>query len=518
MARRRTTSEYKQTVKEIKPQEEIREERTAGRGTALATPSSWWEERKKIERPRAEEQEARYREEQERYAQERQRAEYYRPIQEEWRSMQEMERPGEEEQMMREERPSGRAAPTTTPSSWWEERKKIERPRAEEQERRYREEQERFEREGPRAEFRRPVKEMGRQRAEGGEQKDIFRVWADSYAAVSRIWEDSYTSLYKPWIESTGEIYSKAAELSRNPTPDNYRAFYDEWLKTYQDTFGKLYPAMTRQFDRETIDKLMNSAEESRALFQSWIAMLDENTRKTAELLQGTPDPEKYRELYDMWTRTYGKIFEDFVEMPAKGSTREVLETYGGVPGTYLRDFVEITKLWGAAYSSLYRPWVDSMLMLSRKMAELSRGEARPEAYKEFYNLWMDTYRQTYGRLFNIESARSASKEMTENFVKSTNVYMNMYKSWTDAVEKITQTTEDISKRTAEPEAYRGFYSTWAGMYERAFDDFFKYVPAAGPMKSMMEPVKSTVKIYTDTFASMSDMWMRSVFGSASRA
>ncbi|MCX9010581.1 MAG: hypothetical protein OIN66_05595 [Candidatus Methanoperedens sp.] len=491
MAQRRTTLETKQTGKEIESQEEMREEQTAGRGTALATPSSWWEARKTIERPRAEDQERHYREEQERYEQERQRAEYYRPIQLVLRSMQEMERPGAEE------RPAGRAPSPTTPSSWWEERKTIERPKMEEQERRYREEQE---------------------RAEGGEQKDIFRVWADSYAAVSRMWEDSYTNLYKPWIESTEEMYSKAAELSRNPTPENYRAFYDEWLRTYQNTFGKLYPVMTRQFDKETAEKLMNSIEESRVLFQSWAAMLDENSRKTAELLQGAPDPGKYRELYDMWIRTYGKIFEDFVEMPAKGSAREVLEAYGGVPDTYLRNFTQMAKIWRDAYSSLYMPWVDSMMKLSQKMAELSRGEARPEAYKEFYNLWTDTYRETYGRLFNIQSARSASKEMAESFVRNTEVYMNMYKSWMGAMEKMSQKTMDISKSTVETEAYKESYNTWVRMYERAFDDFFKYVPAAGPLKSVMEPVKNTVKIYTDTFANMSDMWMRSVFGSAGRA
>gem|GEM_PF-5787200 len=41
------------------------------------------------------------------------------------------------------------------------------------------------------------------------------------------------------------------------------------------------------------------TAEESRKLFQPWAAMLEENSRKTRELLQGTPDPEKYREFYD---------------------------------------------------------------------------------------------------------------------------------------------------------------------------------------------------------------------------
>ncbi|KCZ71636.1 hypothetical protein ANME2D_02371 [Candidatus Methanoperedens nitroreducens] len=474
MARKGITSEFKRTGEEMESQKGMREEQTAGRGT-LATPSSWWVERLKIERPRPEDQEPRYRKEQERYAQERQRAAYYRPIQE------------------------------------------VERPRAEEQEPRYREEQKRYEPgKQMRAERERyePEKQM---REEGEERKDIFRIWADSYDVVSRMWEDTYINLYKPWIESTEEMYSKAAELSRNATPDNYRAFYDQWIKTYQNSFGKFYPVMTRQFDRETIEKLMNSAEESRKLFQSWAAMLEENSRKTQELLQGTPDPEKYREFYDIWMRTYGKIYEEFAEMTTKGSTREVLEAYGGIPGMYLNNFVQMSKIWNESYMYLFRPWLDSMVSLSEKMAELSRGEARPEAYREFYDTWMDTYRKTYGRLFDIQSARSTSEEMVDSFMRSMTVYKDMSNSWIDAMEKMSQRTMDISKRTTEPEAYKGFYDTWVNMYERAFDDFFRYVPMAGPMRSMMEPAKNAARVYTDIFSNMSNMWMRSVFGSASR-
>ena len=564
MARRKTTSEPKQIREERESQEDIREQ-TAGRGTASATTSSWWEERKRIEKPRMEEQEGRYREEQERYEQERQKEKYYRPIGKVERSeMEEQERsyreeqeryePGRQMRAGRIEQTTGRETELATPASWWEARASIiERPRPEEQERHYREEQERYEQERQRATYYRPIEEVERPRPEdqerryreeqeryepgrqmrgeqmrmeqgreerrelGGEGRDIFQIWADSYGAVSRMWEESFTNLYKPWLESTGEMFTKAAELSRNATPENYRSFYDEWIKTYQSTFGNLYPAMTRQFDRETIEKLMNSAEESRALFQSWITMLDENTKKTQELLQGTPEPGKYRELFDMWTRTYGKIFEEFAEMPTKGSTKEVLETYGGVPGMYLNNFVRMAKLWNESYMYLFRPWVDSMLSFSGKMAELSRGEARPEAYKEFYNMWIDTYRNYYSRLFNPQSISSSSREMADSFLRSMNVYMNMYNSWMDSLGQISQRTVDISTRTAEPEASKEPYNTWVSMYERAFDDFFKYVPAVSPLKSMMEPVKNAVKINTDMFANLSNMWMKSVPGSTSR-
>ncbi len=198
---------------------------------------------------------------------------------------------------------------------------------------------------------------------------------------------------------------------------------------------------------KEKLEKMKESAEESKTFFQSWFSMLDENYRQTQELLQGTPDTRKYRELYIMWARTYEKIFRDFIEMPTKGSTRAVFETYGGMPNIYFKNFAQILKLWNDSYMNLFRPWVDSMLSFSEEMAELSRGKAKPEAYRESYNLWIDAYRNTYGRLFNIESVRFASKEMADSFIKIIEVNLNIYNSWVSALENISQRTTDISKQ-----------------------------------------------------------------------
>ncbi|CAG1003466.1 hypothetical protein METP2_03473 [Methanosarcinales archaeon] len=470
--------------------------------------------RRRIERPRLEDQEKHYREEQERLEQEKGEGYITEGPQEPERF---------EEEKYESEEPIGveseegkevfktearRDIPTST-SSWWEERRTIiERPSPEDQERRYREEQERYEQERQTESlYNKPIQELLKEgknieeiisiteqerrakevKKEGEEKRDISQVMSGSYAAVSRIVEDFSTNLQKPWIESTVELYSKAAELSINATPENYKSFYDEWIRTYQNTFGKLYPGMTQQFDKETLEKLKESAEESKNLFQSWIDLLDENSRMTQELLQGTPDPGKYRELYNTWTRTYEKIFQDFIEMPTKGSTAVIFENYGGMPNIYFRNFAQIAKLWNDSYQHLFRPWVDSMPSFSEKMAELSRGEARPEAYKEFYDLWIDTYRNTYDRLFNIESVRSASKEITDSFTKIMEVNLNTYNSW-------------------------------VSMYERAFDDFFTYVPVMSPIKPVVEPVKKAARAYTDMFSSISDMWMRPVSGSTSTA
>ncbi len=347
------------------------------------------------------------------------------------------------------------------------------------------------------------------------EKKDVFKIWADSHIGISKLWEDSYLKLYKPWIESTGGLFEKAALLSKDATPKQYKEFYDEWVKTYQNTLGDFYPIPTVKSNKETLEKLLLSAEESNKLYRSWIARLEENSQKTREVLEGEQDPAKYKEVYDMWIKSYGKIFDELLELPARENIKEAFENYTGVPDFYSETFLRISKLWKNSYAKLYEPWMASISKLSEKAAEISKGGASPEAYKEFYTLWLDTYPETYGKLFDFQS--QPSKEVFENFAQSANIYLNLYKSWIAALEKLSEKAEELSKRTTDPEASKEFYNLWVNTYEKAFDSFFEDTPAVGPMKEILEPVKNAAKMYADTFTRFSKMWVNSFSSSTSR-
>ena len=343
---------------------------------------------------------------------------------------------------------------------------------------------------------------------ESAEKKDIFKIWVDSYSSVSKTWEDSYINIYKPWIESTGKLFEKAVDISKEASAEKYKEFFDEWVKTYQNTLNKFYPLTMQNYDRETLEKFIKSSEESAKLFKSWAEELEKNSHKTEEMFKSSTDPEKYREFHDMWMKSYEKIYDELLAILTMESARDIFESYSGLPSIYFKNYVQMSKLWKNSYTDLYTPWADSMQKLSGKMMEIARGEASTETYKEFYNLWMNTYQETYGRIFNIQSIQP-SKEMMENFTQSTNVYLKMYKSWMDVLEKMSEKTRELSRHTTDPDAYKEFYNTWVKMYEKAFDDFFEYMPVMGPMKKMIEPVKNVSKIYTDTFANMPNMWIK---------
>jgi len=341
------------------------------------------------------------------------------------------------------------------------------------------------------------------------ENKDNFKTCEDSYTAVSKMWEDSFLKLYKPWFESTEALFGKAFELSKDATPETYKEFYSEWVKTSQNSFGKFYQIPTLESNKETFEKLLVSAEESKKIYNSWIAELEGNSKATREVLKGEADPAKYKEVYDMWINSYGKMLNELLTLPLQQNMKEIFQNITGTPDIYSEAFEQISKIWKDSYTKLYLPYTDSILKLSLKSAQLSQGNASPEAYEEFHTLWMNTYQEIYGRLFDAQSMRP-SKEVLEQFERSANVNLGLYKSWIEVLGQMSQKAQELSKQGADPQACRELYNLWGKMYGKAFENFFENTPTFSPFEEIMEPVKNAAKIYTDTFASVSKVWMKS--------
>ena len=232
-------------------------------------------------------------------------------------------------------------------------------------------------------------------------------------------------------------------------------------------------------------------------------------------MLNGEPDPAKYNEIYDLWIKSYGKIFYEFLTLPFRQNIKAIFEKLTGTSDLYSKTFEHILKIWNDSYVKLYRPWINYMMKLSAKSSEISSGNANLEAYKEFYILWQNTYQGTYGKLFDIQSMQP-SKETFENFVRNASVDLSLSVSWIAILEKLSQKARELSKQNADPETYREYYNLWAKTYEKAIENFFENIPTVSPFKEIFEPVKNAAKIYADTFTSISSNWMKSYPISAS--
>src|SRR5659263_150335 len=217
-----------------------------------------------------------------------------------WEDRKNIGQPGskrvEGEEMKGNSQIEARKTVSTTPSSWWEDRKKIEQPGSKDQKKSIYE----------------PEKQMG---VNVEEKKDISQIMCGSHTAFSRMFEDSYLTLYKNWLE-----------------------------------FGKSYQIPTLESRKETFEKLLSSAEESKRIYMSCIAELEENSRAAREVLQGekgNANPEAYKEFYTLWAKTYEKAFDNFFEnMPTASPFKEVLEPVKNAARIYSDTFTSISRMW----------------------------------------------------------------------------------------------------------------------------------------------------------------------------
>lgn len=355
------------------------------------------------------------------------------------------------------------------------------------------------------------------------ESGNIFNTWIDSYIAISKMWEESYIRLYKPWLESTNVLFEKAIEASNINSPEKYREFYIEWTKTFQGRLEKSTKFNNLEANKEALEKLLTNAKKSTDICKSWTTELEENSKKTREILQGNPDPVKYKEAYDIWIKSYANMFDGLLTLPFRENIRDMFETYTGMPDIYSDTYVKISKLWNDSYIKLYGSWSNALFDLSKKSEEISKGNVGPDAYKEFYSLWINIYQQTYGKFLNIKSIQNPKegeeqlKNAFESFAKSATVYTNLCKSWVTMLNKLSEKSMELSlsKNASGQDAQKEVCTLWVRVYQKAFDSIFDNMPIANPFKDTLVPIKNAAKMYVETLAKMSDAWTNPKVGTA---
>ena len=343
---------------------------------------------------------------------------------------------------------------------------------------------------------------------------NLFNTWISSYMAISKMWEESYIKLYKQWLESTSILIEKAIEASRTNSPEKYREFYNEWTKTFQGRLERIQ-APSLETNRKAFEKLLINAERSTDICKSWVVELEENSKKTREILSENPDSAKYKEAYDLWIKSYAKIFDGLLMLPFRENIRDMFENFTGMPDIYSDTFVRISKLWNDSYVKLYGTWADALIDLSNKSEDISKGHVGPDAYKEFYSLWIKIYQQTYGSFFNIQSIQTPRegeeqlKTAFENFAQSTTISTNLYNSWVTTLNKLSEKSIELSNQTSNTDTQKEICALWVRVYQKAFDSIFENMPVAS--KDILAPVKNAAKLYVDMLTNITDAYKQSI-------
>jgi hemoglobin-like flavoprotein len=104
------------------------------------------------------------------------------------------------------------------------------------------------------------------------------------------------------------------------------------------------------------------------------------------------------------------------------------------------------------------------------------------ESTQEFYDQWLNTYKATMGKLFEMPAvgpAREKSEKMTKVFSSFVNLYAsgmdtssNLQSVFMEAMRKVQEKTAKDMNGEISPEKYKEFYNTWMETYSETFKEF----------------------------------------------
>ena len=101
---------------------------------------------------------------------------------------------------------------------------------------------------------------------------------------------------------------------------------------------------------------------------------------------------ESTQEFFDQWLKVYNATTGRLVDMPALGPSREKSEKM-------MKGFSTFVNLYAAGMdsnSNFQSVFMEAMRKVQEKTATYMEGEISPDKYKHFYNVWMETYSETF--------------------------------------------------------------------------------------------------------------------------
>ena len=101
---------------------------------------------------------------------------------------------------------------------------------------------------------------------------------------------------------------------------------------------------------------------------------------------------ELTHEFFNTWLRVYESTFGKFLDIPTMGPMRE---RYEKLMASYSNS-INLYTAWTECMVNFHNVFMEAMRKMHERMAiEMEKGNS-PEMYKDFYNIWIETYSETF--------------------------------------------------------------------------------------------------------------------------
>ena len=132
-------------------------------------------------------------------------------------------------------------------------------------------------------------------------------------------------------------------------------------------------------------------------------------------------DLQTSHEFFERWLKAYESTYGRIIDMPTMGPSREGVDR--------LRKNFEATvnmqASWAESLSGFQSAFMEATRRTQEKVEKLGAHGASPSSYKAYYDIWMETYRETFKEFLKSKFFASDLAKLTSNsmdFQKSSRI------------------------------------------------------------------------------------------------
>lgn len=124
---------------------------------------------------------------------------------------------------------------------------------------------------------------------------------------------------------------------------------------------------------------------------------------------------EATQDFFDLWLKAYETTYGKLIEMPIMGPTREHAERLR----SHFDATINLYSAWMGSIASFQSVFLEATRRTREKVETMAAKEEEvgPESAKEFYDLWMETFSETFkeflkSQFFSSDLSKLASDSM----------------------------------------------------------------------------------------------------------
>lgn len=243
--------------------------------------------------------------------------------------------------------------------------------------------------------------------------------------------------------------------------------FLNQWKSLIEPFVNGSGIPDAKDAEKESIERMLNANSFFMLLNDFW----NDTLKEFPKFYEVKNDQKKAQEIMDGWLERYQTLFKKHTDIPLSGEIEQIT-------GAWLNMF----QMHQSTAGKVFNPWIAAMPDWGNFSEKVAQGDL--SALDKGFHLWLDTYNDTIGRVFNMpalgltkqhaEKLKRVHDEFTQFSSSLPFFHQYIYRTGLSAMKEVFDKVQKSELDTPTPENLREIYNIWLTTNEKAFFKLFQ--------------------------------------------